>query len=363
MLESVAGFREDGCQVTVSIRAVVRSSGAVEALGAEFRPCPTPVLRKGDLSPVGLVRLGLAHRSAPSPRVFGCCGLCRPDVVYVNTIIEPLWLVLACVCRVPVVCHVHEGESTAARWLRHALALPLLLAVPAHHQQPVQRAGAHRVVPAPRARCTVVYNGVTGPASRSSPPRADIDPPVRGCSSSGGCLSARASSDAVDAHRRARRRRGIDAELDIVGSVFPGYEWVEDDCPVAAVAGGSRIECTCTGSTPMSGPTSRRADILLVPSRVDEPFGNTAVEGALAARPVVATATSGLLEATDGIGPPSRGAAERSHRAGRGGRRASSSGGGRRGWPPSTTCRGGPRFAPARYRMRPSIGRGGRSHT
>jgi glycosyltransferase involved in cell wall biosynthesis len=48
-------------------------------------------------------------------------------------------------------------------------------------------------------------------------------------------------------------------------------------------------------------PFLERADVLVVPSRLDEPFGNTAVEGALAARPVIATRTSGLLEATDGF--------------------------------------------------------------
>jgi len=42
------------------------------------------------------------------------------------------------------------------------------------------------------------------------------------------------------------------------------------------------------------------ADVVLIPSQLDEPFGNTAVEAVLAARPVVVSATSGLQEASAG---------------------------------------------------------------
>ena len=41
--------------------------------------------------------------------------------------------------------------------------------------------------------------------------------------------------------------------------------------------------------------------MLVVPSRREEGFGNTAVEGALAARPVVVSDTSGLREASAGL--------------------------------------------------------------
>ena len=42
------------------------------------------------------------------------------------------------------------------------------------------------------------------------------------------------------------------------------------------------------------------SDIVLVPSTVDEPFGNTAVEAMLAQRPLVVSRTSGLREAAAG---------------------------------------------------------------
>ena len=55
------------------------------------------------------------------------------------------------------------------------------------------------------------------------------------------------------------------------------------------------------GFDPDIWPHLASADILIIPSRLDEPFGNVAVEGALAARPMVVSATSGLLEAAAGF--------------------------------------------------------------
>ena len=40
---------------------------------------------------------------------------------------------------------------------------------------------------------------------------------------------------------------------------------------------------------------------MVVPSRVGEPFGNTAVEAALAGRPLIVSESSGLVEATHGL--------------------------------------------------------------
>ena len=54
------------------------------------------------------------------------------------------------------------------------------------------------------------------------------------------------------------------------------------------------------GFQPDIWPHVAHADVLVVPSRLDEPFGNTAVEGILAQRPVVVSDTSGLREAAGG---------------------------------------------------------------
>jgi glycosyltransferase involved in cell wall biosynthesis len=101
---------------------------------------------------------------------------------------------------------------------------------------------------------------------------------------------------AVNALRQIRQR-GIDASLDIVGAVFPGYEWYETELRELVDGLGLTDAVTFHGFIPDVWPNMARADIVLVPSRLDEPFGNTAVEALLAGRPVIVSDTSGLREA------------------------------------------------------------------
>jgi glycosyltransferase involved in cell wall biosynthesis len=92
----------------------------------------------------------------------------------------------------------------------------------------------------------------------------------------------------------------VTAHLDLVGAVFPGYEWYEqqlrDQVHTAGLADSVRFH----GFVSNVWDIVESGDVVLVPSRRDEPFGNTAVEAVLCGRPVVASATSGLLEATSG---------------------------------------------------------------
>ena len=54
---------------------------------------------------------------------------------------------------------------------------------------------------------------------------------------------------------------------------------------------------TFHGFTPDVWPHLQAADLVLVPSRAEESFGNTVVEAALSARPVVVSDHTGLREA------------------------------------------------------------------
>jgi glycosyltransferase involved in cell wall biosynthesis len=94
--------------------------------------------------------------------------------------------------------------------------------------------------------------------------------------------------------------RGVDARLELLGSVFDGYEWFEKElrATVRDLGLGDRVEFL--GFRPVVWPTLAATDVVLIPSIVDEPFGNTAVEAVLAARPVVVSDTSGLREAVAG---------------------------------------------------------------
>jgi hypothetical protein len=68
-----------------------------------------PVLR----TPIDLARL--LHR----------IRVIRPDVMYVKTVTIPLWSIAARLARKPVVLHVHEAETNAAKPLRAGLNAPL----------------------------------------------------------------------------------------------------------------------------------------------------------------------------------------------------------------------------------------------
>ena len=94
---------------------------------------------------------------------------------------------------------------------------------------------------------------------------------------------------------------GIDVHLDLVGGVFPGYEWYERDLHAQAARLGIEDRVTFHGFRTAVWDTLANADVAVVPSRLEEPFGNTAVEAVLAARPVVVSAIGGLAEAIDGF--------------------------------------------------------------
>jgi glycosyltransferase involved in cell wall biosynthesis len=196
-----------------------------------------------------------------------------------------------------VVTHVHEAEANASRALRAALALPLLLSrgILTNSRFSAETLGA--ALPALRGRATVLYNGVPGPAE-PVPPREDLAGGLRIVYL--GRLSHRKGVDvAVDALLRLRRD-GVPARLSIVGAVFPGYEAYEAGLRRQVAAGGADGAVTFHGFQKVIWPFLAQSDVVVVPSRLDEPFGNTAVEAVLASRPVIVSNTSGLREAAAG---------------------------------------------------------------
>jgi glycosyltransferase involved in cell wall biosynthesis len=297
LLEAVDGFLARGWRVVVCIPDGPLVA-EIESRGAEVRFAPSPVLRRTSLTPKGLLALiGLTLRS-----IWGNVALIRsvrPDVMYVNTIIQPLWLVLGWVLRTPVACHVHEAESTLPAFVRKALAAPLWFA----RRIIVNSKFCERVFvdawPRLESRYDIVYNGVGGPPS-VIPPRAEITEPIR-LLYIGRFSERKGVQDAVDTLGRLDAE-GVVAQLDMVGDVFPGYEFVVDDIHRRAAEAGTTDRLQMHGFDTDIWPYLADADILLVPSRLEETFGNVAIEGLRAARPIVVSRTSGLLEAADGFG-------------------------------------------------------------
>ena len=96
-------------------------------------------------------------------------------------------------------------------------------------------------------------------------------------------------------------QRGVSVRLDLAGAVFSGYEWFETRLRNRVRDLGAQDAVAFQGFTRDVWSSLDRADVVVVPSRLDEPFGNTAVEAGLAARPLVVSDTSGLREAAAGL--------------------------------------------------------------
>jgi len=295
VLETVRGLRQAGRTVVVVLPGPGPLVELVEATGATVRQSPLPVLRKSSLSPRGLLSLlaGVARSVGPARALI--CDV-QPESVYVSTLTVPSWLLIARLSGRRTVCHVHEAERRG-RVIGLALTLPLLCA----HRLILNSAYSASVLtdslPWLRGRIDVVLNGVVGP-DQPIPPREHVTGALRVLYI--GRLSPRKGPDvAADAVREARRR-GVDAHLEVMGSVFPGYEWFEQrlrEDNADLLAAGS---LTLTGFSPSIWGQFAAADVVVVPSTLPEPFGNTAVEAMLAGRPVVVSSTGGLPEAVAG---------------------------------------------------------------
>lgn len=293
LIESVKGLEAGGMRVTVALPSAGPLVAALEATGAAVVICPSPVLRKSILKPRGLA-LFSAQIATGTVSGLRLMRSCNPDVVYINTVTIPLWFVLAKLFRKPILTHVHEAEGSAPRILQILLSAPLLLSTSIVANSAYSASVLAEAVHGLSARTVVVYNGVPGP-NQAEAARKAIAASVRLLYI--GRLSSRKGVDVAVSALSHIKQRGLDASLDIVGAVFPGYEWYEQELRGLVVKLGLQDVVTFHGFAPNVWPHIARADIVLVPSRLDEPFGNTAVEAVLAGRPVIVSDTSGLREA------------------------------------------------------------------
>lgn len=290
-LESARACREAGWAVDVTLTDHGPLVELLEQAGCTVTVQAAPVLRKAYLSPVGLLRFA-ARTLRCTPAMIQLLRRSRPDVVYISTVTVPWWLVLARLVGARVICHVHEAEDTVPRVVRVALAAPLLLAHRVIANSEVSRDIVVAAVPRLSGRTEVIYNGVPGPETVSGG-REVLQAPIRLVLV--GRVSARKGTDVAVAALAALAGRGIEATLTLVGGVFPGYEWFEDDVRRQIADANLTAAVTWSGVLPQVWSALAAADIALVPSRV-EPFGNAAVEAMLAGRPVIAGDTQGLRE-------------------------------------------------------------------
>jgi glycosyltransferase involved in cell wall biosynthesis len=292
LVESVRGLTGAGWRVVVTVPAPGPLVDRLTGAGAEVRTTEVPVLRKALLRPRGLVELVTSSLRA-LPRMRALLREVRPDVVYVNTVTVPLWLVVARLSGRRVLAHVHEAEDELARPVAFLLNAPLLLASGVVVNSRAARNTLLRAVRPLARRTRVVHNGLPEPAEEPAPPAARPDGTRRIVLV--GRLSPRKGSDVALDAVALLRAEGRDVRLELHGSVFPGYEWFEQELRDRAGRPDLAGHVHLAGYTSPTWPALAGADVVLVPSRT-EPFGNTAVEAQLARRPVVASAVQGLRE-------------------------------------------------------------------
>jgi glycosyltransferase involved in cell wall biosynthesis len=282
--------------VTVALPGPGPLVGELEARGVRVEQVPMPVLRNAALRPRGFVRLlGAAVRGfVPALRLLRRDGVAG---VYVSTLTLPSWPLLARLAGRRSICHVHEAEQSVPRLLRRGMALCPALSDRVVANSRFTLDVLTEVAPRLRRRATVVHNAVRGPAE-PVPARPRLDGPLRLLYV--GRLSPRKGPQVAVATLRELLRRGVDARLTVVGSVFDGYEWFEQELRAAVAGEGLDGRVDFLGFCPDVWPHLADADVVLMPSVGDESFGNSAVEAVLAARPLVVSDHSGLREAAAG---------------------------------------------------------------
>lgn len=296
MLETVRGLVGAGWDVVVAASQDGPLAAQLEQAGAQFVVAPVPVVRRSNLTPVGLLRLARDVVRGIGPLV-GLVRRVRPDVIYVNTLTIPLWLAVGRTMRVRTVNHVHEAESSAAAVARYGLTLPTRLADLVVYNSEVTREVAASSGGRRARRTLVIHNGVAGPEAVTAP-RGEVHGAPR--LAYVGRLSPRKGVDVAVEAVAELRDRGLDASLALVGAVFPGYEWYEEQLHEQVRRSGLEECVHFHGFRDDVWGHLADADVVLMPSRGEESFGNTVVEAALSARPVVVSDHSGLREAADG---------------------------------------------------------------
>ncbi|MGC3953803.1 MAG: glycosyltransferase family 4 protein [Propionicimonas sp.] len=294
VVESVRALVEGGFTVFVTVPGPGPLIELLTGAGATVLEQPTPIIRKSLLSPRGLLQLVAETLSAWGPS-WRLLRHTRAGTVMVNTITPPLWFPLAKFAGRNVVCHVHEAEGTASALLRRALYLPLVfsdrIVINSQFSLDVLRRSAAWLA----GRTTIVYNAVSGP-SQVVPARSELTGPIRLLYV--GRLSHRKGPHVAIEAVRLLRERGRDVHLDLLGAVFPGNESYEDGLREQIAAGGLEDAVSFLGFRPAIWDTVAESDIVVIPSTVDEPFGNTAVEASLAGRPLIVSDIAGLKEAS-----------------------------------------------------------------
>lgn len=297
LLESAVAVNESGMECVVALPEGGPLLAALEAVGIETVTIPMLVLRKALLRPRNWPQLAInTWRGMLS--AWKLITRTAPDCIYVSTVTLPQWPLIARLRRIPSITHVHEAEGSASRWMNLVIYLPHLASTTILVNSRFSLRTIGRSLSPLAERAEVVDNGVAGPLTNPSAPRESLDGILRVLYL--GRLSPRKGPDLIIQAALLLRAHEIETRLVLAGSTFAGYEWYEMELREALQAAGFAENEVLVGFRSSIWPLLEDCDVLVVPSRLDEPFGNTAVEGVLAHRPVIVSDTTGLREAAAG---------------------------------------------------------------
>ncbi|MGU3497402.1 glycosyltransferase family 4 protein [Mycobacterium sp. C31M] len=251
-----------------------------------------PVLRRADLHPVRI--LGLIGRLVTGlAKMVRIVRAERPDVVYVNTIVQPWWILVGKAMRRTVVVHVREAEPQSPPRVRKLLYAPLLLADLVLCNSASTRDEITSMVPLPTSRTFVVYNGKDWSKYRVPARTRERTDRVR--LTVIGRLSQRKGQDTAIRALVGLLAEGHDATLTLVGSVFEGNEDYAHELVALARVHDVLERVEFIGFLDDIRPILAATDIAIVPSRI-EPFGTVAAESMAAGLVTVVAEVQGLTE-------------------------------------------------------------------
>jgi glycosyltransferase involved in cell wall biosynthesis len=250
---------------------------ALIARNIPVRHLNLPILRRAYQNPAGLLRL---MRAAAT--LVRNLRSARADVLYCTTSAALLAAPLGRLARIPTVLgSIQEIWSGRDRYLlgAPARACSRLLSI--------SGAVTRSLPEALRRRTTVVPNGTPEPTAI---------PPVLGGTRELTFLVA-SRWNGWKGHRTllaAWELAGAPGQLMILGGRPPSGEWVDVPGLVAQLSDPDSVSIIGEVSDP--GPYFAAADVVVMPSDSDEPFGLIAIEAFARGRPVIASAGGGLMD-------------------------------------------------------------------
>lgn len=294
-LLTITALVESGHSVTV----VVPSDGPLvpmlQSVTSDVLIKRIAVTRKSYFSPVGLVKLALLQ-FASFIRALLILKKSNADLVFVNTIIQPIWLPAAKIMGRRTICHIRESENGSSKIVRTALVAPLVCADQIICNSESTRDFVSENISCLSSKTQTIYNGKNWDPYYKS----DYKHPTAGPTKVVlvGRISPRKGQDIAIRAAGWLASRGIAIQLIFAGDVFDGYDWFRQELDDLAVESRLAFEPLYLGFVADVADVLERSHIAIVPSR-QEPFGTVAAESMAAMRPTIVSDMEGLAEIVD----------------------------------------------------------------